>query len=170
MNLETYIARFAHNAATIASLVQDVPAEQARWQPSPSDWSILEVVNHLYDEEREDFRQRLDLLLHQPQADWPPIDPAGWVTSRQYSQRELPASLENFLQERENSLEWLRGLSQPDWESGRMAPWGSKMRAGDMLAAWLAHDFLHIRQLNELQYAYWTRTADPYQVGYAGDW
>ncbi|MCW5879006.1 MAG: DinB family protein [Anaerolineales bacterium] len=170
MNLETYIIRLTHNAAAIANLVQGVPAEQERWRPSASDWSILEVVNHLYDEEREDFRQRLDLLLHQPQADWPLIDPAGWVTSRQYSQRELPASLENFLQEREKSLEWLRDLSQPDWESGRMAPWGSKMRAGDMLAAWLAHDFLHIRQLNELQYAYWARAADPYQVGYAGDW
>ena len=31
----------------------------------------------------------------------------------------------------------------------------AKCGAGDMLAAWLAHDFLHIRQLNELHYAYW---------------
>ncbi len=128
------------------------------------------MVNHLYDEEREDFRERLDLLLHQPEADWPPIDPAGWVATRQYNQRDLASSLANFLEERQRSLEWLRNLSQPDWDSGRMAPWGSKMRAGDMLAAWLAHDFLHIRQLNELHYAYWAQTAAPYLVGYAGDW
>ena len=75
MNLDICLVRFSHNAEVIANLTKSVPLEQARWRPSPADWSILEVINHLYDEEREDFRQRLDLLLFQPEADWPPIDP-----------------------------------------------------------------------------------------------
>ena len=170
MNLELYIIRFSHNATVITNLVQDVSLAQARWKPLPDDWSILEVINHLYDEEREDFRQRVDLLLFQPEMAWPPIDPNGWVTTRHYNERELSTSLANFLQERQKSLEWLRGLLEPDWESGCIAPWGGKMRAGDMLAAWLAHDFLHIRQLNELHYAYWREMADPYSVRYAGEW
>jgi len=170
MNLDLCLTRFSHNAQAIASLVQDVSLEQARWKPSPSDWSILEVINHVYDEEREDFRQRLDLLLHDPDAEWPPIDPDGWVTARNYNERDLAISLGNFLQERQKSLDWLQGLAAPDWESGRKAPWGGMMRAGDMLAAWLAHDFLHIRQLNELHYAHWAQTADPYGVRYGGEW
>jgi hypothetical protein len=170
MNLEFILSRFSHNADTIASLVQDNAPEQAKWRPQPEAWSLLETINHLYDEEREDFRVRLDLLLHQPEVDWPPIDPDGWVTARAYNERDLSTSLYNFLQERQKSLDWLRGLSEPNWESGKKAPWGGIMRAGDMLAAWLAHDHLHIRQLNELHYAYWAQRADPYAVRYAGEW
>ncbi|MCB8943711.1 MAG: DinB family protein [Ardenticatenaceae bacterium] len=170
INLDNCVTRFAHTAEVIAHLLKDVSPEQARWRPSPDAWSILEVINHLYDEEREDFRQRLEILLYQPEAEMPPIDPQGWVTSRQYNEREAAASLANFLQERQQSLDWLRGLLEPDWESGVMAPNGRKFRAGEMLCSWLAHDFLHIRQLNELHYAYWQQTADPYDVTYAGDW
>ena len=39
-----------------------------------------------------------------------------------------------------------------------------------LLAAWLAHDCLHIRQLNEIRYAWLATMAAPYAVGYAGDW
>lgn len=74
---------------------------------SPDKWSILEVINHLHDEEREDFRQRLDLVLANPEQTWPRIDPQTWVTSRGYNERDLSSSLNNFFTERENSLSWL---------------------------------------------------------------
>ena len=66
MNLDFYIARLAANVRVFEGLAGGVGAEQARWKPAPERWSILEVLNHLYDEEREDFRQRLDFTLHRP--------------------------------------------------------------------------------------------------------
>ncbi len=170
MNLPEICIRFGHNAKTISTFVQDISAEQARWRPNDESWSILEVINHFYDEEREDFRVRLNLLLFSPEEDWPPIDPSGWVTVRNYNERDLQSSLANFLHEREKSLEWLNDLHEPNWESGREAPWGGIMRAGDMMTSWLAHDYLHIRQLNELHYTYWADKADPYSGLYAGEW
>ena len=56
--------QLTQQAQTIRALVTGVSAEQARWKPTPEDWSLLEVINHLYDEEREDFRQRVDYQLH----------------------------------------------------------------------------------------------------------
>ncbi len=67
--------RLRANAAVIAALVAGVTDEQARWKPDPAQWSILEVMGHLADEEVEDFRTRLDLTLHRPEAEWPRIDP-----------------------------------------------------------------------------------------------
>ena len=168
MNLDFFVTRFTHNAEVIGHLVDDVSEVQARWKPAPEEWSVLEVVNHLVDEEREDFRKRLDLILHYPEQAWPSIDPAGWVSERRYNERDLSKSLTNFLEERETSLTWLGNLSDPDWNqvSHRRPRFGS-MVAKNMLASWLAHDWLHIRQLNQLQYQY---LAQSYQVGYAGDW
>ncbi|MGW8252051.1 MAG: DinB family protein [Anaerolineales bacterium] len=169
MNLEDYQAQMVQHSAAIRSLVEGVSDEQARWKPDPESWSILEVINHLYDEERQDFRVRLDYILHRPGETWPPIDPQGWVTSREYYKRDLGESLLNFLAEREISLLWLDELGSPDWQTSSPAPWG-EITAGDMFAAWVAHDVLHLRQLVELHYAYLNQDAQPYSLQYAGDW
>lgn len=162
--------RLAENAAVITGLVANVDDRQARWRPSPDAWSLLEVVNHLVDEEREDFRMRLDYLLHRPGEPWPPIDPAGWVTARGYNQREVDQSLDTFLAERRASLLWLDGLIEPDWGRAEQHPVAGLFTAADMLSSWLAHDFLHIRQLNELHYQHHARRVAPARIDYAGDW
>ena len=158
------------NGELIRELVAGISQEQAVRKPSPEDWSVLEVVNHLYDEEREDFRQRFDYLLHRPGEEWPPIDPAGWVTARKYNERELASSLQNFLDERQKSLAWLAGLDQPNLEAFETHPVAGKFHAGDMLAAWVAHDVLHLRQLVELKYFLVGDMVRPYSPQYAGEW
>lgn len=169
MNFQQCKAMLLHNAGRIRQLVQDVSEEQARWRPQPDAWSILEVVNHLYDEERSDFRVRLDIILHRPQEPFPPIDPQGWVQERRYNQRQRASSLQNFLAERRASLVWLDGLGEPDWEATVQAPWGS-LSAGDMFAAWVAHDTLHMRQLVELHHDYIVHLTADFDPQYAGEW
>lgn len=169
MNLDYFIRRLATNQGAFESLVQNVDVEQAKWRPAPDKWSILEVVNHLYDEEREDFRQRLKLVLTDPSQPFPKIDPRGWVTERGYYERELGSSLENFLSEREESLKWLRQLSSPNWQNRNEGPNGV-LTGGDLIASWLAHDFLHLRQLSRLHWQYVGAIAAPYQTSYAGPW
>lgn len=169
MNLDYVIDRLEANAGIFESLTKGLNAEQAGWKPAPDKWSTLEVVNHLYDEEREDFRQRLELVLTDPTLAWPPIAPQEWVTTRAYSERDLDESLSNFLRERRKSLAWLRSLTLPNFES-RHEREGGSLSAGDLLASWLAHDFLHIRQLTRLHWQYLTAKANPFETKYAGPW
>src|SRR5262245_997699 len=137
MDLAYCRTRLRQSAAVIVALAEGVTPEQARWKPTPEQWSLLEVICHLLDEEREDFRQRLDLTLHHPEADWPPINPAGWVTERAYNQRELPAMVAAFAQERDRSLRWLDGLAHPDWSAAHAHPVAGKVTASDVLGAWV---------------------------------
>jgi len=169
MRLDVLRRELAQAAETIQGLVAGVSAAEARVRPSPEAWSILEVVAHLLDEEREDFRPRLDLVLHRSQETWVPIDPAAWVTARGYNDRELGATLSAFLTERERSLEWLAGLTAPDWSREYQASFGP-ITAGDLAASWAAHDLLHTRQLLELRRARLLALAAPHRTGYAGDW
>lgn len=169
MDIERLASQMAENAVRIQALVRGVSDQQARWQPDPASWSILEVVNHLLDEEREDFRVRLDHTLHRPGEPWPPIDPGGWVKERKYNQQDPEGSLSEFLSEREASLSWLRKLTAPDWKATYEAPFGL-IAAGDVFAAWVAHDLLHMRQLVELHWAYTTAMVEPYRTTYAGTW
>jgi hypothetical protein len=163
------LKQLAGDMLRIRLLAQGVDDEQARWRPDADSWSILEVICHLLDEERKDFRVRLDITLHKPDETWPGIDPAGWVTEHNYNEQVLAASLQAFQEEREASLAWLKRLEAPDWEASYEAPWGT-MRAGDLLASWVAHDLLHMRQLVELHWAYNEQKVLPYSTRYAGEW
>lgn len=169
MELDHFIPQMADDAQKIRAFAEGISDEQARWRPDLESWSILEVVNHLLDEEKEDFRVLLDLALHRPDEPRPGISPGAWVTERGYNERDLGESLQGFLAAREESLAWLRELSAPDWEAVYEMPFGL-IRAGDVFAAWVAHDLLHIRQLVELHWAYTTCQLQPYRVEYAGKW
>lgn len=170
MDAAATIAALETNPAAIAALVRAMPAEAVRWRPTPDDWSVLEVVNHLADEEREDFRTRLAFVLS-PGGELPPLNrPAAWVIERAYNARDLDESLARFARERQESLVWLRGLATPDWARAWEVASGYTLRAGDLLTSWAAHDLLHLRQLVEVQYLYRAQQAAPYRVAYAGDW
>lgn len=169
MRLDVVRRELAQGAETITSLVAGVSPEEGRVRPAPETWSVLEVVCHLHDEEREDFRPRLDLVLHRPDEVWTRIDPAAWVTERQYNTRDLALTLRAFLAERERSLAWLGTLVAPDWSREYRAPFGP-ITAGDLLASWAAHDLLHTRQLLELRRARLLAHTAPHRTQYAGDW
>ncbi len=169
MDFEILYQELANGALIIPALLSGLSPKEAALKPSPQSWSMLEVLCHLYDEECEDFRQRLDIILHRPQDPWPPINPQGWVTERGYNQRDFDEMQKRWLAERERSLSWLRSQAGADWESVSTSPFGS-MKAGDMLASWVAHDNLHIRQLVELRRARIENITKPFTIGYAGDW
>lgn len=169
MLFEILYQELARNAAIIQMLVAGMSHAEAHFKSNPESWSVLEVICHLYDEEREDFRQRLDVILHRQDQDFPPINPAGWVTDRQYNQRDLAEMVDKFAAERAQSLVWLKGLTAPNWDAVYTNAFGS-MKAGDMLAAWAAHDNLHLRQLVELKRSWLENVTAPYEMGYAGEW
>jgi hypothetical protein len=165
------IDRLALNAGVLQAQVQSLTPVQAKWQPAPGKWSILEVINHLGDEETEDFRMRLQRTLEDPSKDWPPIDPEAAATERRYNERDLQKSFNRFAVERASSVAWLRSLPETiDWRTAHAHPRIGVLRAGDLLCSWLAHDLIHIRQINRLHYEYFTSRYGEFSTGYAGNW
>ncbi len=165
LDFNDILRQLTSSAEAIRALAQNIPAEQAQWKPDPQAWSLQETMAHLYNEERVDFRKHLEEMLGDPPRPWGRFDPAALVAVD-----NLQQALEGFLTERGASLAWLRALEATDWNVQTEAPWGGMIRAGDVLASWAAHDYLHLRQLNELLFAWNARQAEPYSVQYAGDW
>jgi len=164
------IEKSESNASTFKSLLENISEEQAHWKPRLEKWSLLEIVNHLYDEEREDFRQRIMNIFEDPQKEWAPITPAEWVTEREYSKRDMKTSLNKFLEERKKSIEWLKSLTSPNWNAVHNHPKLGEMSAEKLLANWLAHDYLHIRQISFLQWSYLDFKSGSISLDYAGNW
>ena len=169
MEFETLYQELRQGVEIIQALVTGMTQAEAQIRPAPEAWSMLEVMGHLVDEERDDFRMRIDLTLNHPGKQWPPIHPSAWVTERRYNERDLKQALDAFLAERAQSLTFLKGLKNANWDASHLSEFGERT-AGQLLASWVAHDHLHMRQLVELRWAKVQKISAPYPIEYAGDW
>jgi hypothetical protein len=169
MEFNLLYQELTNSTEMIRVLLSGISREDAQTKPDFESWSILEVLCHLYDEEREDFREHLDFILHRQNEKYHVIDPQGWVTERKYNEQNFIKMQEKFFTERWKSLEWLKTLTGTDWETTYISQHGS-VSAGEMFSCWVAHDNLHIRQLVELRRKYIENITSPYDLQYAGDW
>lgn len=163
------ITQLEFNIHVFKNLLLNIPQSEINWKPSEDKWCLLEIICHLYDEEREDFRARLAKILHND-INWNPIDPQGWITSRNYIYENYYDKLNGFLHERKKSVTWLKSLNLFSWNIEVVHPNFGKFSAKQMLAEWLAHDFLHIRQIIKTQFLYLEDFVKPNSIRYAGKW
>jgi hypothetical protein len=169
MNFSTLYQELVNSTEMIRALLAGITQEEAQTRPDLESWSMLEVVCHLYDEEREDFREHLDFILHRQDEEYHAINPQAWIKDRRYNEQDFEDMQGKFFAERQKSLEWLSSISDSDWDITYTSQYGS-VSAGEMLSCWVAHDNLHIRQLVELRRARIENITKPYPIEYAGDW
>lgn len=172
MNAALIVNRLEQFGKTLPGVVGGMRLEDMRWKPPSGNWSILEILCHLADEEVEDFRARLAFILEQRQGAPPGIDPEGWAAARAYNEQKPQDVLERFVRERERSVTWLHSLSlaTTDWKLAYVHPKLGPLHAGDLLAAWAAHDALHLRQIAKRMHEMAARDAAGFSVRYAGEW
>ena len=106
MNAEYVISQLDRNHGIFQKLLEVHEFQLITWKPAADKWCLVEVVCHLYDEEREDFRLRVDSALHRSGEEWPPIDPSGWVMDRKYLEQDYFEKVQAFLHERQKSVHW----------------------------------------------------------------
>ena len=161
--------KLEENAKTFDHLLRKKSKSEIIWRSAPEKWNLLDIVSHLLDEEKEDFRARVKHVLETPEFPMPKIDPAGWVTSRNYSDNDFSKTLQSFLEERKRSIEWLRALKSPDWNRTYLHEKMGALPAKMFLINWHAHDLLHMRQIIRIDFEH-TQNKFSEKLDYAGNW
>ena len=169
MDHKKIASELERNRNVFQRLLHGLTAEEVRRRPGPNKWCLLEIICHLLDEEKEDFRMRTRLVLEDPRQDLPKIDPVSWVKERKYMEQDFESKLQEFLKERDRSVQWLTSLKNPDWKSCRQHPTLGPMTAGLFLSNWLAHDYLHLRQIIRLKFDQ-LQSDSGQDLTYAGSW
>src|SRR5262245_12431125 len=77
--------------------------------PAPAEWSPVEIVCHLRDEETEDFGARVRAIIDGAAA-FPPIDPERWAVERRYREDDPQAVLAALAGRRAATLAFLGGV------------------------------------------------------------
>lgn len=163
------INKLRTNRNAFEQLLSGLDREEYNWREREVKWSLIEVVCHLHDEEIEDFRARVKSVLDTPEKSFVQIDPAGWVAERKYADQDFHRILAAFLAERDKSIEWLSSLTDPKWDNAYNHPKVGPVSARFLLTNWLAHDYLHIRQIIRINYNY-LHFYSGHNLDYAGEW
>lgn len=167
MRYEELVTGLERSGALIVANFEGLTEDELRWKPARETWSLLEILGHLVDEESDDFGTRLRLTVEEPETDWPPIDPDGWVRERGHNRADAADLLARFKAGRGATLAWLCGLDVSHMASRHTHPRFGSMKAGDLLAAWCAHDLLHLAQIARTKLAWVKVGAEPYSTAYA---
>lgn len=169
MDHNRIIESLRSNQHVFSGLLANKNKEECLWKPNINSWCLLEVVCHLYDEEREDFRGRVKHTLETPNVPLPMFDQIAWVKDRKYIEQDYTQMVAKLLAERNNSIIWLQSLKNPPWKNAYNHPKLGLLSSEHFLANWLAHDFLHIRQIISLQFHYLKQNSKN-ELAYAGTW
>ena len=158
------LARFP---AILDAVVDGLAPGRWRARPAPDEWAAVEIVCHLRDEEAEDFGARVRVIL-EGGTRFAPIDPEGWATARRYHEADPAAALAAFRAHRAASLAVLAGATPERLAGSGESPSGLRLSGLDLLAAWVAHDGLHLRQLAGTLTREWADRWAPLRADYAG--
>lgn len=169
MTPDKIISELKYNIDIFEILLKDLSNELIYWKPKDNSWCILEIVCHLIDIEKEDFRKRVFHLLENPGSPPPVVESKNWPTERKYLEQSFPLKLEEFMHERNISVVGLLAFHSPDWNNSyQHTKWGT-LSSKFFLNNWLAHDYLHIRQITKLKYQYLI-ASEKFDFEYAGEW
>ena len=167
--MDFVLEQLQKNKGIFKNLFEDENEDMFLWKQTPEKWCLLEILCHLYDEEREDFRFRTKWVLERPNETPPPIAPNDWVSERNYMQQDYRVMLDKFLAERDDSIDWLKSLKNPNWDNYYVHPKIGNLSAKHFLDNWLAHDYLHFRQITKLKFDY-LHDRSGERLDYAGIW
>src|SRR5260370_25531106 len=125
-----------------------VDLDDAIWRarPAPREWSPVEIVCHVRDEEAEAFGARLGVVLARG-AVFAAIDPERWAVERRYQEQEPRAALAALRERRAATLAFLASVEPPRLTHAVPHARTGQLSGLDLLAAWVTHDRLHVAQL-----------------------
>ena len=151
----------------LKALLAGLDEGRARTRPAMGEWSPVEILCHLRDEENEDFGARLRVILDGT-SDFTPIDPERWAVERSYHEAKLPDVLAALRARRQASLDLLVSVSPKALERSRPHNRLGSLSGEDILAAWVAHDRIHLSQLAGTLARIWALRWQPLHSEYAG--
>jgi hypothetical protein len=140
------LERLSRTAHELDLAVSDQPQGMLVRRPDAKSWAPTEVVCHLRDTE-EFFMLRFQTLAASDEPHLVPADPDRWADERQYIRNDAGEAVRAFRRRREESLAYLRGLSEAQWARSGVHPTYGRMTVTDIAVMMVWHDDNHLEQL-----------------------
>jgi hypothetical protein len=142
---ELVVARLASAAGMLRELTSDVTAEQGARAPAAGEWSIVEVVRHLVEGDRDTFLPRVRRM----QAEVRPVFDRASTPAGEAS--DLPTLVAVFGAARTQVASILGGLDETGWQREGVSPSRGALSIEAYARSTDRHDTEHLRQIHDVR-------------------
>lgn len=111
-----FIQILAGTPARLKAALKGVPKKVLLWTPGPGKWSILEIVAHMRDMERDAYIGRYHRILTEDNPTLPDIDGDLLAQSEDYRGMKLTEVLRDWARLRKECLKLLKSVKGARWE------------------------------------------------------
>ena len=135
--------------AKLARLLDAIPADRLTRRANPQQWSIVEILAHLAEDELTSTWRYRQMIEH-PGAALPGFDQNLWARLGHYSAWEPREALEMFRLLREANLRMLASLSEAEWDRSGLHAERGPISVRSLARHMAAHDVNHVLQIEKL--------------------
>lgn len=128
-------------------LIAGVPDERVRRAPGPGRWSVLEVLCHVRDSDREVLVPRLARFAAEPEPFFENIDMTGWDRERAYAAQSPAESLAQWRAARRGAIATLATFGRAEWNRLGFHSLRGPYPLSEMVRGWVEHDLSHLHQI-----------------------
>lgn len=145
MTPATLPVQFEGNLAALCGLLAEVKDHQWLQRPDPAEWSILQILCHLWRAETEVHQQRLRTILDEDNPFIPSLPPPGPDIPECHD--DGMEVFERFRAQRQQTMATLAELGSDDWQRPARHSIFGLTNLLEMAYFTAQHDRLHITQL-----------------------
>ncbi len=151
---EKKIEEYGRGSEILVSALEAVPRESWEYKPSPTDWSVKEIIVHLGDSESM-AALRVRKLIVEPGSTLMAYDEAGWAGALHYQKQDAEDSLQIIKYARQSTYRLLKTLHEDAFRHAVVHPeYDEPYTFEQWLTIYASHIPNHVEQLKR-SYAAW---------------
>jgi hypothetical protein len=138
--------------ARLRAALKGLPKAVASWTPSPGKWSILEIVCHLRDMERDAYLERYRRIVAEERPQLPDVDGDRYALEKDYRSQKLADALREWTRLRRETLKLLGSLKRDQWARTGVHETAGPLSMADLLRRHaVGNDEAHIGQVEAIK-------------------
>jgi len=147
---EAVLAIMRSTVPVLAALTLSLSEDDWKQKPDQEGLSILELISHLADVEKEINRPRIQLILSEDNPFVAGVDSDSWITERDYQGTRSKDVLDSLSEQRINSLNVLSSLNDEEWQKPARHSIFGPTNLLELMRFIALHDIDHIQQIYKL--------------------
>lgn len=147
---ESILAILKTTPIVLSSITEKLDDSDWKKKPTPTDLSVLELIAHLLDVEKEINFPRIELILSTDDPFIVGVDSDTWVTQRNYLETRTRNVVKDLLLQRNRIISLLSRLSEEDWQRPARHSFFGPTTIFELTKFIAAHDIDHIRQIHRI--------------------
>jgi hypothetical protein len=147
-----HLETLAATPAALKEALRGVPKKLLLFTPAPGKWSIMEILCHMRDMEREAYLERYTRILAEPEPSLPDVNGDALAIERDYRGQKAADILRDWMRLRRESLRLLKKAKPEQWRRAGIHETMGRVTIDELVARHASgNDSAHLAQIDAIK-------------------